>query len=142
MTTKTINPAYEDRQPIVDALLGRRIVAISGIEPGRDQMGEGMLALDDGTFLTLEGHDGGCSCAAGCYWLKHLAGLGDVDNVITAVEFVDSPDHDDHDGGEGHYSIFVIAEDRRINLARFEGSDGNGYYGTGYTITIKRPVAR
>ena len=24
MTTKTINPAYEDRQPIVDALLGRR----------------------------------------------------------------------------------------------------------------------
>jgi len=26
-----------------------------------------------------------------------------------------------------------------INLATFEGDDGNGYYGSGYDIRIKKP---
>ena len=35
------------------------------------------------------------------------------------------------------YKIFVFCEDTRINLLQVDGSDGNGYYGTGYTITVK-----
>jgi len=90
------------------------------------------LLLDNGTLLKLVGNDGGCACSAGCYDLTALNG---VENIITAVEFEDDPADDGHDG-DG-YRIFVFAGDQRINLATFEGSDGNGYYGTGYHVMVR-----
>lgn len=39
--------------------------------------------------------------------------------------------------GWGHYSIFVFSENTKINLMRFDGSDGNGYYGTGYRLLVR-----
>ena len=95
------------------------------------------LLLDDGTLLKLVGNDGGCACNAGCYDLTALNG---VENIITAVEFEDEPDGDWNDAGnDGAYRIFVFAGDERINLATFEGSDGNGYYGTGYHVLVRLP---
>lgn len=91
------------------------------------------LVLDDGRRLRFVGNEGGCSCGAGDYDLTELNG---VDNVITKVEFVDNPDGDDHPEGTGHYRIFVFADNQKVNLATFEGSDGNGYYGTGYSIVV------
>lgn len=111
------------------------------------------LRLDDGTLLKFVGHDGGCACSAGCY---DLTELNDAPNIITNVEFEDAPGgdgvpcrtcgkdwcyDDDHDtGDEGRYRIFVYAENQKINLATFEGSDGNGYYGTGYYVLVRRPA--
>jgi hypothetical protein len=124
-------------------LIGRRIVAaemgsvpIPGVEdPWRYTSGaEGVLTLDDGTRIYARGHEGGCSCGAGDYELTHLA---TVDNVITSVRFEDSPSGDDLDG-EGWYRIFVFADAAEINVASFEGSDGNGYYGTGYELYVQR----
>jgi hypothetical protein len=117
----------QDAAEIEKLLLGRRVVnaALDG-EIGR-------LWLDDGTVLRLEGNDGGCACSAGCY---DLTVLSRVDNVITRVELHNSPDGDGLHG-EGVYSIFVYADNEKINLATFTGSDGNGYYGTGYTIHVK-----
>jgi len=93
------------------------------------------LLLDNGTLLKLVGNDGGCACSAGCYDLTSLNG---VENVITSVEFDDDPDSDDMPyDHKGAYRIFVFAGERRINLATFEGSDGNGYYGTGYHIMVR-----
>lgn len=94
------------------------------------------LLLDDGTLLKLVGNDGGCSCSAGCYDLTALNG---VENIITSVEFEDDPDDDGYEAGGGTYKIFVFAGDERINLATFEGSDGNGYYGTGYHVMVRLP---
>jgi len=97
------------------------------------------LLLDDGTLLRLVGNDGGCACNAGCYDLTALNG---VENIITAVEFEDEPggDGDWNDyGANGAYRIFVFAGNERINLATFEGSDGNGYYGTGYHVMVRLP---
>lgn len=111
-----------DKQQITDLLLGRKVVKVSS----------DTLRLDDGTVLTLAGNEGGCSCSAGDYDLTELNG---VDNVITSVEFEDSPDE-----GGGSYKIFVFAGHERINLATFEGGDGNGYYGTGYSIEVKAPA--
>lgn len=110
------------------------------------------LVLDDGTVLRLIGNEGGCSCGAGDYDLTELNG---TENAITSVEFDDDPGgddynppcrtcgkagcyEDDHDN-RGRYRIFVYAGNDRINLATFEGSDGNGYYGTGYVIYVRRP---
>jgi hypothetical protein len=115
-----------DHDQIAEVLTGRKIVEVK-------LDGEvGIVRLDDGTELTLAGNDG-CACSAGCY---PLTDLNSVDNIITKVDFEDSPSGDDEEG-EGHYKIFVFADNQRINLATFEGSDGNGYYGTGYSIEVR-----
>jgi hypothetical protein len=113
----------DDHDEIAELLLGRKV----------EKVDDKTLLLDNGTRLTLEGHDGGCACSAGCYDLTVLNG---VDNVITKVDLVDNPGGDDLDG-DGTYRIFVFAGDERINLATFEGTDGNGYYGTGYSIEVQ-----
>ena len=138
MTEEQINPAYEDTQSIVDALLGRRIVKLEKPPVSAYSMGKAQILLDDGTVLLLEGRDGGCACSAGCYSLEHLASLGDVDNIITNVVFHNDPAADPQED-MGEYSIFVFADNKKINLATFEGHDGNGYYGTGYYITVRKP---
>lgn len=137
-TEEKINPAYEDTQSIVDALLGRRIVKLEKPPVSAYSMGKAQILLDDGAVLLLEGRDGGCACSAGCYSLEHLASLGDVDNIITNVVFHNDPAADPQED-KGEYSIFVFADNKKINLATFEGHDGNGYYGTGYYITVRKP---
>lgn len=133
-----------DRDAIAALFVGRRIVeAEKGASdyPGRDKrwddLAEGRLVLDDGTVLYLTGHDGGCSCGAGDYELESVAA---VDNIITSVRVECSPDGDDI-AGDGSYRIFVFADAAEINVAEFVGSDGNGYYGTGFSLTVVRPPA-
>lgn len=134
----------EDNAAEIAALLvGRRIVRAekgSFDHPDRDVWGglaEGRLTLDDGTELYLTGNDGGCSCSAGCYPLEKVAA---VDNVITSARVEAKPDNDYSDSTEdGTYRIFVFAENQEINVAEFVGSDGNGYYGTGFSLTVVRP---
>jgi hypothetical protein len=115
---------------ITELLIGRKV----------EKVDAETLRLDNGVRLRLRGNEGGCSCGAGDYELTELNG---VDNVITNVEFVDSPSGEDRGGrdlgGDGVYRIFVFADNERINLATFEGSDGNGYYGTGYSIEVLPP---
>lgn len=136
----------DDGESIAALLVGRRIVEAEKGEfdyPGRgwNDKAEGRLVLDDGTILYLTGHEGGCSCGAGDY---PLASVAAVDNVITAARVECSPSSDDWDAtgdGEGAYRIFVIADAVEINVAEFTGSDGNGYYGTGFSLTVVRGVS-
>ena len=102
-----------------------------------EKVAEDHLMLDDGTVLRLEGNDGGCCCGAGDYFLKELNGC---DNVITNVEVEAKPGGEEYGTYEGVYKIFVFAEDKRL-LASFEGSDGNGYYSTGFNIAVRYPKA-
>ena len=142
----------EDR--LKELLVGKKVVsAVVDPSPPKgpyyDAGPYGLLTLSDGTVLRVWGNDGGCACSAGCY---PLAELNACDNIITNVEVEERPGGDDvdcrtcgksycyesgHDHGDsGYYRIFVFAEDRRINLASFEGSDGNGWYGTGFWIDV------
>ena len=118
-----------DEEKITEILMGRRVVDVD--------LDTGIATLDNEVVLQLMGNEGGCSCGAGDY---DLSVLNRVDNVITNVEFEDDPDSDYEDGVG--YKIFVYAEDERINFAEFEGSDGNGYYGTGYQIRVTFPVVQ
>ncbi len=112
-----------DEEKIRDLLIGHKVTKVA----------DDRLVLDDGTELQLAGNEGGCSCGAGDYELTELNG---VDNVITAVDLESSPG-DDYQDGNGTYKIFVFADNRRVNLATFEGSDGSGYYGTGFSISVR-----
>lgn len=98
----------------------------------------GYLTLSNGLTLTVWGNDGGCACSAGCYPLSELNAC---DNIITNVEIDEHPSGDGFEENEeedegGYYRIFVYAENRRIRLASFDGSDENGYYGTGWWLAV------
>lgn len=117
-----------EEDAIEQLLLGRTVT----------QVADDHLLLDDGTLLKVVPNEG-CSCSSGNYDLTHLSS---VENIITKVEFDYEPTSDDDETGwtgeDGHYRIFVFAGDQRINLLQVDGTDGNGYYGTGYSLVVRR----
>jgi hypothetical protein len=140
---------YGDLEPGVKALNHENQSEIAALLKGHKvvKADDEHLILDNGTVIKAIGHDGGCACSAGCYDLSVLNG---VDNVITRVEFDyqptgdfederPAPSHldDPKDGWTGFYRVFVFADNQRINLMQFDGSDGNGYYGTGFEILVR-----
>lgn len=114
-----------DQQAITDLLIGHSVAVV----------GEDRLRLDNGTVLEIQPNQGGCACSSGDYDLTALNG---IENIITRVEFeqVDL-DFDKDTYNDQSYRIFVYAGDERINLISVDGSDGNGYYGTGYEIYVR-----
>lgn len=123
-----------------ELLLGRRVVRAVTTEAGYDQHrvwrdATGVLKLDDGTTLTVYPNSGCGGCPAGNYALTHLA---KVDNVITSVTF----DAEESAKGGTTYRVFVYAGHETINaveLLKVEGDDGNGHYGTGYSLVVSAP---
>lgn len=113
----------DDKDAIRDLLLFHSVAVVS----------DDKLVLDDGTELTIEPNDGGCSCGAGDYAITALNGC---DNVITSVTVEEETDARD----DTVYSVFVYAENQQINLLSVSGNDGSGYYGTGYRIRVTKPV--
>lgn len=132
----------EDQDRIEALFMGRKVTKVDGEH----------LVLDNGTVVKAIGHDGGCACSAGCYDLSVLNG---VDNIITRVEFDYAPGgdwapgerpnphpDDPEDKWTGYYRVFVYADNQQINLMQFDGSDGNGYYGTGFQILVRERNTR
>lgn len=91
------------------------------------------LVLDNGIMLQINPNIGCGGCESGNYYLEHIAS---VNNAITNVEFVEEFEDDCY---YEHYKIFVIADGMTTELLDVYGMDGNGYYGTGYTIDVYIP---
>lgn len=91
------------------------------------------LVLDNGVVLQINPNIGCGGCESGNYYLEHIAS---VNNAITNVEFVEEFEDDCY---YEHYKIFVIADGMTTELLDIYGTDGNGYYGTGYTIDVYLP---
>ena len=91
------------------------------------------LVLDNGVVLQINPNIGCGGCESGNYYLEHIAS---VNNAITNVEFVEEFEDDLY---YEHYKIFVIADGVTTELLDVYGTDGNGYYGTGYTIDVYIP---
>lgn len=123
---KTIKRLDEcDEKEIKELLIGRK-VKVEGDN----------LILDNGIILEVIANEGCGGCSNGWY---SITKLNEVDNAITDVQFIcdDIEPDEKNDYSDTSYKIFVFCEDTRINLLQVDGSDGNGYYGTGYTITVK-----
>lgn len=91
------------------------------------------FVLDNGVVLQINPNIGCGGCESGNYYLEHIAS---VNNAITNVEFVEEFEDDCY---YEHYKIFVIADGMTTELLDVYGTDGNGYYGTGYTIDVYLP---
>lgn len=127
---RTLNEC--DEKEIKELLLGHKIVA--------DENNDSLI-LDNGVVLQINPNIGCYGCESGNYYLEHIAS---VNNAITNVEFVNDyevndDDYYDEEDYYQHYRIFVIADGMTTELLDVYGTDGNGYYGTGYTIDVYLP---
>lgn len=120
----------ENEKEIEELLIGHKVTVY----------GDDNLVLDNGVMLHINPNVGCYGCESGNYYLEHIAS---VNNAITSVEFVNEHEDigdDDFDAEYyQHYKIFVIADGMTTELLDIYGTDGNGYYGTGYTIDVYIP---
>lgn len=114
-------------ESVKELLLYRKIVKVERLD-----CQTGVLTLDNGTQLIVEGNAGCGGCENGWFYIDELNGC---DNAITNVKCETTGDPYD---GDGVYNIFVYAEDKRINCVQYSGGD-NGYYGTGYWLYVRVP---
>ena len=150
-------PDSSERTPTAERLrellVGRTVVSATKADEKEYEwsfaVASGVLTLDDGTVLKMWGNEGCGGCSAGWYELSALNAPG---GVITNVEVDEKPDEDygtcpeckaegrgwDYDcPHRGWYRVFVVTADERTMLASFDGSDGNGYYGTGWWLRVE-----
>lgn len=121
-----------DEKEIKELLIGRKVKVV--VDDGQSAT----LELDNGLILEVLANEGCGGCSNGWYSIWNL---NNIDNAITNVEFeCDNLDPEENDWNDTSYKIFVFCEDTRINLLDITGSDGNGYYGTGYSITVKQKI--
>lgn len=113
----------QNEKEIEELLLGHKVTV--------DDCGN--LVLDNGVVLQINPNIGCGGCESGNYYLEHISS---VNNAITNVEFVEEFEDDCY---YEHYKIFVIADGMTTELLDVYGTDGNGYYGTGYTIDVYMP---
>ena len=120
--------AYDegDEEKIRDLLLGHKV----------ERIADDHMQLDDDTVIRIVPNNGGCSCGGGDYVLDDL---NRCDNVITHVEFETGSADITDQFSDTVYRVFVVAEDKRINLYAVSGEDGSGYYGTGYELLVRFP---
>lgn len=113
---------FYDEERIKQLLLYRKVVKVEN----------DTLYLDNGTELEICPNQGCGGCNSGWYSITEL---NECNNVITNVEFSCENIDDGYDSTS--YKIFVFAEDKKIKAVQVDGTDGNGYYGTGYSIIVK-----
>ncbi len=114
---------HYEQEEIRNLLLGRTVAKIH----------DDALSLDNGLILKIHPNEGCGGCSSGWYDISELNEC--PINAIMNVEFTE----EEQNGYDDYvYKIFVLAEDQRIKLLEIGGSDGNGYYGTGYWIEIIR----
>jgi hypothetical protein len=139
--TKTLN--HSNVEDISALLTGRRIVAAEEGHFERPDRGwgdaaTGKLTLDDGTVVLVVPNQGDCSCSDGDYALTSLAVC---ENIITSVNVVAQDENGESWESDRSYRIYVVADAVEINVVQIDGSDGNGYYGTGFELIVAVPHA-
>lgn len=114
-------------------LRGRYVTSIEG----------SIITLDDGTELHIYGNEGCGGCSSGWYWLEETFKQGTRKARIMSAYVAYSEDKSEDEPARSIYTIFVLVDGNpsQLPLATIRGNDGNGYYGTGFTLTatIQKP---
>lgn len=121
---------YYDDDDLSPVLAGRYVTKVDGDS----------LTLDDGTVLEFEGNEG-CTCGSGTYDLTKLFQRGTPNARIMSADVTTRLTDEDDEYSDAIYTLFVIVDDERLPLAEFKGNDGNGYYGSGFHVTVTRKGA-
>lgn len=122
-----MSKVYYDNDDLSPVLAGRYVTKVDGDS----------LTPDDGTVLEFEGNEG-CTCGSGTYDLTKLFQRGTPTARIMSADVTTRLTDEDDEYSDVIYTLFVIVDDERLPLAEFEGNDGNGYYGSGFHVTVTR----
>ena len=127
MTTREITLDQNSDDGLYTQILrGRYVTRIDG----------STITLDNGTELHIQGNEGCGGCGNGWYWLEQVYKQGSRRaRIMSAYVAYDEEDKDEE--SPSVYTIFVMVDGNptQLPLATVRGSDGNGYYGTGFTLT-------
>lgn len=95
---------------------------------------DGIITLDDGTELYIHGNEGCGGCESGWYWLEKVYKQGSQRARIMSAYVAYGEDDED---APSVYTLFVMVDGNptQLPLATVRGDNGNGYYGTGFTLT-------
>lgn len=124
---------WREREKLQELFAGRSIQFVD--------KEKGNITLSDGTVLRLEANQGCGGCTSGWYEIEKLS---TVDHIITSVRVTETTFMARLKDWKGkfyreerqRYTLFVFAGDKRLNAATVVGDDGNGYYGTGFTVRV------
>lgn len=119
---------YDDSGDFTPLLAGRYVANIIN----------DTMILDDGTHLEFEGNEG-CDCGSGQYDITSMFERGTPAARIMSAEVDVTVDDPDDEYSDLTYTLFVIIEDERLPLVECQGNDGNGYYGSGFTVRVTIP---
>lgn len=135
MSNSIVLDQYSTAEEYTNVLRGRYITSVSLGDPDEGgDIQEAILTLDNGTVLTVEGNRGCGGCGSDWYYLTQVTKCGDAQARIMGAYAKHSQDTEDL--WCDTYTIFVMVNGNYgyTPLAIFEGS-GDGYYGTGFTLT-------
>lgn len=125
MTTQEITLNQDSDDGLYTQLLrGRYVTSID----------DGTITLDDGTELYIHGNEGCGGCESGWYWLEKVYKQGSRQARIMSAYVAYGEDDED---APSVYTLFVMVDGNptQLPLATVRGDNGNGYYGTGFTLT-------
>lgn len=125
MTTQEITLNQDSDDGLYTQLLrGRYVTSID----------DGTITLDDGTELYIHGNKGCGGCESGWYWLENVYKQGSRQARIMSAYVAYGEDDED---APSVYTLFVMVDGNptQLPLATVRGDNGNGYYGTGFTLT-------
>ena len=112
-------------------LIGKSIIKVEKEETYIDIY---KLICSDGTIIYIETNDGCGGCGNGWSSFDDLKKLEENNNIIINIETKYTEDGWEDD----KFTMFVYYEDGKINQLEGDDGYGNGYYGGGFYITIKK----
>lgn len=124
----TTTKSYDETDNLTEVFVGRRIVSVDNATD--------TFTLDNGAVVQIVGNEGCGGCGSGWYSVDRIAS---TEHVITGVSV--SGDFVDEESEDERYTIVVYSAGVPAGeeIATISGNDGNGYYGTGFTINVALP---
>ena len=131
---------HSEEREINDLFVGRKVVEVDE--------SRALIILDNGTEVHVVPNDGCGGCPSGYYEIKHLNMIKESDHVITAVSVKEENNSTEEERyNESDVTVYQLAvyasgvssdDGVSTNLVEISGSDGNGYYGTGFVLEVTR----
>lgn len=117
--------SFRDTESIRELLVGHSVVNVN--------VDENTLTLDNGVQVSVAPNSGCWGCPSGNY---SVTSINTVENVITNVKVKTKTNEND----KTVYSVIVyssgVSHKNKDTLLTVSGSDGNGWYGTGFELEI------
>ncbi len=127
-----VRPANLDIALLSEAFIGRKIVSANYEDYDRV-----IFTLDNGVRVQLKVNEGCGGCENGHFTLTDYTKF---DHVITSASVLDN--ENDYVSGGATIELFVYGEGISEKIATVKGSEGNGYYGRGFKLSVLTMVRK